>query len=79
MDVEVDVETWMCTSSRLAECVLDRSVAAEDRVVAEVDGLAAVFFFLSVLGLSRDSSTVASAHHHHKPRVSLELVLNPWV
>ena len=41
-------------------------MAAEDRVVADVDGLAAVaFFFRSVLGLSRDSSTVASAHHHH--------------
>ena len=59
------MQTWLFTSSRLAECVLDRS-AAEDRVVADVDGLAAVvFFFLSALGLSRDSSTVASAHHHH--------------
>ena len=59
----------VCTSSRLAECVLDRS-AAEERVGADVEGLGAVaaFFFLSVRGLSRDSSTVASARRHHKHR-----------
>lgn len=56
-----------CTSSRAAHSGLLR-LAAADTEGPGTGGLAVTSAFLSLLGLSRESSTVASAREEDKPK-----------
>lgn len=56
-----------CTSSRVLGCGLE-ALAETEGAGADAEGLAASFFFLSFLGLSRDSSTVASERGEQKKK-----------
>lgn len=59
------------TSSRAGGCGLARLAAAGREVGAGADGLAVASFFLSFLGLSRESSTVASARGEMCSKISI--------
>lgn len=59
------------TSSRAGGCGLARLAAAGREVGAGADGLAVASFFLSFLGLSRESSTVASARGEMCRKISI--------